>query len=153
MKVTICAVGKLKSNAPEVAIFEKYAKMLKWDVEVKEVLEAKNLPLEKLIANEGEKLLKVIPKDAFKVVLDETGKMLSSVEFAEEISKIRDQGKSDIAFLIGGANGHAESIVKEADLVLSLGKMVWPHFLVRPMLMEQIYRAKTIIEGHPYHRD
>lgn len=153
MKITICAVGKLKKNAPEVIIFEKYVKMLKWSVEVKEVVENKKLPLENLIESEGERLLKSVPIGAYIIALDEKGVMLSSNDFAKELIKARDTGIADLAFLIGGADGHSEKVKQKAHFLLSLGKMVWPHFLVRPMLIEQIYRAKTIIEGHPYHRD
>ena len=153
MRITICAVGKLKKNAPEDELFAKYVKRLKWQIDVKEVVVSQNLPVESLIVSEGEKLLKAVPKGSFIVALDERGEAFSSIDFANELQKTMTNGISDVAFLIGGADGHSREVLTKADLILSLGKMVWPHFLVRAMLIEQIYRAKTIIEGHPYHRE
>jgi 23S rRNA (pseudouridine1915-N3)-methyltransferase len=85
-------------------------------------------------------------------VLDERGKVLSSAGFADLLKRHLDGGTSDLAFLIGGPDGHAQSIRDSAGLLLSFGAMTWPHRLARVMLAEQIYRAVMILRDHPYHR-
>lgn len=87
------------------------------------------------------------------VALDERGEAPSSAEFARRLERWRDQGAAQAAFLVGGADGHAPDLRERADWVLGLGPMTWPHALARLMLVEQIYRAATILAGHPYHRD
>ena len=86
------------------------------------------------------------------VVLDETGLAVTSESFAAQIDKWRDNGRDAIFFIIGGADGLSPEIRKRADLTLAFGKVTWPHQLVRIMLLEQLYRAVTILSGHPYHR-
>jgi 23S rRNA (pseudouridine1915-N3)-methyltransferase len=86
------------------------------------------------------------------VALDERGKALASEAFARRIAGWRDGGAQDLAFLIGGADGHAPAVRERADFLLSLGPMTWPHLMVRAMLAEQLYRAQQILAGHPYHR-
>ncbi len=93
-----------------------------------------------------------IPAAAFRVVLDERGKVLSSSELADAIADWRDHGKRDAVFIIGGADGIDPRLRDDADLTLSFGRMVWPHLLVRLMLAEQLYRATSILAGTPYHR-
>lgn len=93
-----------------------------------------------------------LPPRCFTVVLDERGRTLASEAFAELLRRHLDDGTGDMAFLIGGPDGHAPDIRENAGLLLSFGAMTWPHRLVRVMLFEQIYRAVTIIAGHPYHR-
>jgi 23S rRNA (pseudouridine1915-N3)-methyltransferase len=90
--------------------------------------------------------------DAAIIALDENGKNLSSEEFAEMLGNWRDAGVKAAAFLIGGADGHAPSIIAAARQTVSFGRATWPHMLVRAMLTEQLYRAMTILSGHPYHR-
>lgn len=97
-------------------------------------------------------LRRALPDGAVVVALDERGKLLSSPDFARHIANWRDQGRSDVALLIGGADGLAADLRKQADLVLSFGPMVWPHMLARVMLAEQVYRATAILAGTPYHR-
>jgi 23S rRNA (pseudouridine1915-N3)-methyltransferase len=89
---------------------------------------------------------------ASTIVLDERGKSLSSGDFAKLLQRHLDQGTQDLAFLIGGPDGHAPQTRQTAGQLLSLGPMTWPHRLVRVMLFEQIYRAVTILVNHPYHR-
>ena len=93
-----------------------------------------------------------LPPRAFAVVLDERGKALTSEEFASLLRRHLEGGTPDIAFLIGGPDGHAADIRQQAGLLMSFGPMTWPHRMVRVMLFEQIYRAVTILSGHPYHR-
>ena len=87
-----------------------------------------------------------------RVALDQTGRVLTSSEFAARMGAWRDRAVGDVAFLIGGASGLDSDVTEGADLVLSLGAMTWPHLLVRGMLAEQLYRAQQILAGHPYHR-
>ena len=98
-------------------------------------------------------MARAIPAGALVVALDERGESLSSRELAGRIGSWRDGGQSDIAFAIGGADGLDPSIRERAGLVLSFGRLTWPHQLARAMLAEQIYRAQQILAGHPYHRD
>ena len=86
------------------------------------------------------------------VALDRRGKVLDSEAFARRLARWRDDRCADVAFLIGGADGHGEPLLKKAALVLSFGAMTWPHLLARAMLAEQIYRAQQLLAGHPYHR-
>lgn len=152
MKIVLAAVGKAKKS-PELALFEHFTNRLKWKISVKEVEEKKPLPKLKRMEREAELLLKAIPSDAIVVALDERGKEITSRDFAIKISNWRDNGKSKIAFLIGGADGHGKQIAERADFTLSFGKMVWPHMMIRAMLAEQLYRAGCILDNHPYHRD
>lgn len=122
------------------------------DITLKEVEEKKPLKGEKLKAREAELLLKAVPKGATLIVLHETGKQYESVNFAKMLTDYADQGVQDLAFLIGGADGHSAETLKLADQLLSLGKMTWPHLMVRGLLAEQIYRAYSIQNNHPYHR-
>ncbi len=104
------------------------------------------------MAAEGALLAKAIQSAKPVVVLDERGRIMSSPDFAKQLGNWRDQAFSDAAFVIGGADGINPSLRDRADLVLSFGKMVWPHMLVRVMLAEQLYRATSILTGSPYHR-
>lgn len=106
-----------------------------------------------LKANESALLLKHWPKGGTVICCDERGKSYDSRSFAKALSDWQDKRGPDIAFIIGGADGLHESVLQKADGALSLGAMVWPHLLVRVMLAEQLYRAQTILSGHPYHRD
>ena len=98
-------------------------------------------------------LRQTIPPAAVRVVLDERGKNLSSPNFAAQLATWRDDGKRDVVFMIGGADGLDAALRSEADIALSFGQMVWPHLLVRVMLAEQLYRATSILAGSPYHRN
>ena len=104
-------------------------------------------------AGEADALRRAIPDGACLVCLDERGRTLSSPDLARLIADWRDVGQRDAAFVLGGADGLDRTLVAEADLVLSLGPMVWPHMLARVMVAEQLYRAASILAGTPYHRD
>jgi 23S rRNA (pseudouridine1915-N3)-methyltransferase len=97
-------------------------------------------------------LERALPANATIIALDERGKLLKSPEFSTKISTYRDNGVSDLAFIIGGADGIAKSLRDRAAFRLSFGQMVWPHMLARVMLTEQLYRAASILAGSPYHR-
>ncbi|MBE6455316.1 MAG: 23S rRNA (pseudouridine(1915)-N(3))-methyltransferase RlmH [Alphaproteobacteria bacterium] len=153
MNIIITAIGKLKKQSPENILIQEYIRKTRWNITIKELEEKKALSGLALKEAESHLLLSAIPSDAKIVVLDETGKTPSSREFADKIRQWQNAGESTIAFLIGGADGHADFLKQRADYKLSFGRMTLPHMLARVVLSEQIYRAKTIIDGHPYHRD
>ena len=93
-----------------------------------------------------------LPAGAVIIALDETGKTRTSVAFSQELQELRDAGTADVAFAIGGPDGHGPALLDAARLTLALGPMTWPHQIARVLLAEQIYRAITIASGHPYHR-
>lgn len=155
MRVHICAVGRLRGG-PEQDLIDDY--LTRFDRTgralglssggVTEVEDRKGGGM----AAEGDLLRRAVPKGAALWVLDERGQMLTSPEFADRMGGLRDGGQGDLAICVGGADGLARDLVSEAGLVLSFGKMVWPHMLVRAMLAEQLYRAASILAGSPYHR-
>ena len=151
MRITVCAVGRLKAG-PERELIDRFAKRLTSAFEIREVEERRKLPPTELKARESALLEAACPDGAVRVILDETGRTLGSAEFAGKLEAWRDAWR-DVAFVIGGAGGHAQALRDSADLVLSFGAATWPHMLVRVMLVEQIYRAQEILAGHPYHRE
>lgn len=158
MKLLIGAIGKMR-GAPESALFNEYidrAAAMGRGLGVSEVTcferEApKSLSGAALVKREGELLLAGVPDGAEIVVLDERGENLSSKKMAAFINNLRHES-TDAAFLIGGADGHADDVKTRAKKSISFGAATWPHMLVRVMLAEQLYRAITILTGHPYHR-
>ena len=151
MRITLAAVGRAKAG-PARDLYELYAERLTWQLTLKEVEERRPLAPSALKEREGELLLAAVPENARLIVLDEAGKSLASADFARLIGRWRDEGIRDLAIVIGGAGGHSAVVRARADLVLALGAMTWPHLLVRGMIAEQLYRAETILSGHPYHR-
>jgi len=103
-------------------------------------------------AEEARQLTAAFPPGAVVVALDERGKGIGSEAFAALLGRWRDDGRAAAGFLIGGADGLDPALVSSADLVLSFSPLTWPHQMVRIMLAEQLYRATTILSGHPYHR-
>ena len=156
MRIIMAAVGRFGRGrvrgAHERALFDRYAGHISPPLVLKEVTEESALPPSERKKREAKRLLAAVPEGATVVVLDEGGRTLTSAAFAQRIGGWRESGVRDLAFLIGGTDGMNESVIGRADLVLSLGSMTWPHLLVRGMLAEQIYRAQTILSGHPYHR-
>ena len=129
-----------------------YLKKTRWPIEVREFEEKRPLPdLQKKEA-ESRLLLNAVQENAKLIALDERGKELTSREFATLLKNWIDDG-FNLTFLIGGANGHADTLKQKADLKIAFGRMTMPHLLARVVLAEQLYRAKTILEAHPYHRD
>lgn len=152
MRITVVAVGRIKAG-PERSLAEHFEARINWPVNLREVEERKKLPPADLRDREGELLLAACPPGSVIITLDEHGKALTSRAFAKRLGDWRDEGRPDVAFLIGGADGLAKKVLKQSVLSLSFGSMTWPHMLVRGMLFEQIYRAQQILAGHPYHRD
>jgi 23S rRNA (pseudouridine1915-N3)-methyltransferase len=152
MRCHLIAVGRAKPG-PARDLFQLYAQRLVPALGLTEVEEKRPLPPPQLKAREAELLLAQIPKGATVVLLDETGQNLSSAALAQRLGGWRDQGVADLAFLIGGADGHGDAARARADFTLSLGSLTWPHMLVRALIAEQLYRAQQILAGHPYHRE
>ena len=152
MRITLAAVGRNKAGATK-ELYELYAARLRWPITLKEVEERRPLPAEALKQQEGELLLAALPKGARVIALDEGGKQMSSRDFAALLGRWQDEGLQDVAFLIGGADGLSDTARGAAEVILSLGRMTWPHMLVRALLAEQLFRAESILAGHPYHRD
>ena len=152
MRLLICAVGRIKAG-PLADLQAEYVKRLGAATVVKEVEERRASSAPERKAREGDLLLAALPEDAFVVALDERGRTLASTAFGERIRRWQSDGTRTLAFVIGGADGLAQPVVQRAGLVLSLGAMTWPHLLARILLLEQLYRAQQILNGHPYHRE
>jgi len=145
------AVGRNR-DAPIDTLFAEYARRCRWSLRLTEVQPRGVLPPERRKAAEADLLLAAIPSGAAIVALDERGRDASSEDLAGQLGLWRDGGRRAVAFLIGGPDGLADAAVAAADLRLAFGRLTWPHRLVRVMLAEQLYRATTILSGHPYHR-
>jgi len=152
MRIVIAAVGKFR-HGPERQLYDSYIERLSWPVTLVEVELRGRLPDARRKAAEAEKLLGAVTEGATLIALDEHGSELTSQAFATRIGRWRDDGVRDLAFAIGGADGLDRSVLDRADLALALGRLTWPHMMARAMLAEQLYRASTILSGHPYHRD
>lgn len=138
MLLHIIARGKI-ARSPEGDLVERYEKRLSWPVKLTELPES------------GGRIPE--PQSPCKtVLLDERGKDLSSEDLARTLERWRDLSVREARFVLGAADGHSDQERDEADLLLAFGKATWPHLLARAMLMEQLYRATTILAGHPYHR-
>lgn len=151
MRLTVVAVGRLRGGSIR-SLVEEFSGRIVWPLSLREVEEKRPLPVETLKREEGLRLLAAVPQGAVLVAMDERGTSLSSEGLASRLGGWRDGGRSEVVFVIGGANGLDEAVRKRAELVLTLGAMTWPHLLVRVMLLEQLYRAQQILSGHPYHR-
>jgi 23S rRNA (pseudouridine1915-N3)-methyltransferase len=159
MKLVIAAVGRLKPG-PERELAAHYrARALKAGravglrgLEIVEIAESRARRAPDRLAEENLALGAILPENAAIVALDADGEGLSSTHFAARLGQWRMEAKPATAFLIGGADGLAAAIKAGAQLRLAFGAATWPHQLVRIMLLEQIYRAVTILAGHPYHR-
>jgi len=158
MRMMIAAVGRLKAG-PDRVLVERYVERAVQagrsqglTLSVREFSEGKSAQPGPRMKEEADAILAALPADAALVVLDERGSELSSADFAARIGAFRDRGTRDLVFAIGGADGHDASIRGRADLLVAFGRMTWPHQIVRLMLAEQVYRAITILSGHPYHR-
>ncbi len=162
MRMTLIAVGRAKPG-PVRNLYDHYAERLGQGghgllggLTLREVEERRPLSPEELKRREAELLLGALgalPKGARLIALDERGKTLASADFAALLGRWRDEGVQDLAFAIGGAGGLDASVRQAAALTLALGPMTWPHLLTRALLAEQLYRAQSILAGHPYHRE
>jgi 23S rRNA (pseudouridine1915-N3)-methyltransferase len=159
MRLIIAAVGRLKDGA-ERDLYDRYA--ARFDaagralglgpIKLAEIGEARSATPQLRKADEAQRLLKATRSADVTIALEERGRSLSSEAFAQWIAERRDGGAKTLALLIGGPDGHGEAALKPATLKLSLGTMTLPHGLARVVVAEQLYRAATILAGHPYHR-
>jgi 23S rRNA (pseudouridine1915-N3)-methyltransferase len=145
----VIAIGRAR-DTPEAALFERYAARLRPPLGLTELPDAKGARAE-IKRREGEALLAALPQDAFAVALDRTGRQVDSAAFAALLERWLASGRP-VCFLLGGAEGLDAPVLRRAEHILSFGAMTWPHLLARAMLAEQLYRAFTILSGHPYHR-
>jgi 23S rRNA (pseudouridine1915-N3)-methyltransferase len=159
MRIVIAAVGRLKQG-PERELAAAYRKRAEAggralgfrDIEIVEIRESRAHDTERRRTEESIAIANIIPDRAILAVLDEHGQNLDSTAFAALLRKWREDNPPAACFVIGGADGLAQSLRERAKLKLSFGATTWPHQLVRIMLLEQLYRAGTILTGHPYHR-
>ena len=159
MKITLITVGKIKEKYLRDAIAEYSKRLSRYcKLEIVEVADEKTPDQasetveENIRAKEGERILKYIKDDMYVITLEIDGRMLSSEEFAGKIESLGVQGKSSIAFVIGGSVGLGKEVLRRSDYALSFSKMTFPHQLMRVILLEQVYRGYRIINGEPYHK-
>jgi 23S rRNA (pseudouridine1915-N3)-methyltransferase len=145
----VIAIGRSR-DGPETEMFARYSARTRPALALTELADGKGAPTE-IKRREGEALLNALPAQAFTIALDLGGEMLDSAAFAERLERWLGLSRP-ICFLIGGAEGLDRPVLTRADFTLSLGRLTWPHLLVRAMLAEQIYRGRSIAAGHPYHR-
>ena len=134
----VIARGKI-ARSPEAELVARYEKRITWPLKLTELPES------------GGKVADALTP-CRTVLLDEKGKNLGSEDFAAILGRWRDDGMRECRFVIGAADGHSDEEREAADLLLSFGKATWPHLLARAMLIEQLFRATSILAGHPYHR-
>jgi 23S rRNA (pseudouridine1915-N3)-methyltransferase len=152
IRIRLLAVGRLRKG-PFAELQALYAGRIAPAVAIVDIEVRQRLPAAVLKTREAELILAALPPGAHLVALDEHGALWTSRDLADRLAAWRDQGVTDLVFAIGGADGLDARILDRAAATLSLGRMTWPHLLVRGMLLEQLYRAQQILAGHPYHRD
>jgi 23S rRNA (pseudouridine1915-N3)-methyltransferase len=156
MRIAVLTVGRcrnahLREGAREyVSRIGRYAALE--EIEVREQKVAKGLPVEEVLRREGERLLRVVPEGSFVIALDRNGESCRSEDLAKRLSDLGLSGKSRLAFVVGGAFGLDGQVLERADWRLSLSEMTLPHEMARLVLLEQIYRAFTILRGEDYHK-
>jgi 23S rRNA (pseudouridine1915-N3)-methyltransferase len=159
MRVVIAAVGRMKSG-PDRDLAERYHKRaaaagrrIGWQaLDIIEIRESRADNAERRMIEESIAIATIIPDGAMAVLLDERGENISSASLAGQLRMWRAENRPAAVFIIGGADGLAQSLRERADLAIAFGAASWPHQLVRVMVLEQLYRAITILSGHPYHR-
>ncbi len=159
MKIDLVAIGRMKAG-PERELANRYIERFRPTgrplgldgIRVVELSESAARRDEDRKAEEAMAIRASIPDGYARVLFDERGQSLESTAFARRIGDLRAENRAGVAFVIGGADGLAPDLVREADLALSFGRMTLPHQIVRVLVAEQLYRAATILAGHPYHR-
>ena len=150
MKINIITIGNFKSNDSYKELFDKYKKRIRCEINLIELKTKQQNSIEEQKKFEADLLLKTRNTNNKLIVLDERGKIISTIDFQNLINKFKIDG--DIDIIIGGSDGLTEEVRKQADFVMSFGKMVFPHLMVRVMIIEQLYRVYTLNNGHPYHK-
>jgi 23S rRNA (pseudouridine1915-N3)-methyltransferase len=159
MRIVVAAVGRLKQG-PERELAERYRKRASdagrsvglSAIDIVEIRESRAGDAARRMIEESIAIANVIPQHAVTVILDARGESLSSAAFAGRLQGWRSEDKPAVVFIIGAADGLAPTLREQASLAIAFGAATWPHQLVRIMLLEQLYRATTILAGHPYHR-
>lgn len=159
MRIHVAAIGRLKKS-PEKALADDYFERTRKSgrsagitgLEIREFAESQAASVNLRKHDEAGRLRAACPPHSHVIALDEGGKDMTSMQLAHYIGQLRDNRVSDLAFFIGGPDGHDNDLLKAADLKIAMGRMTWPHRLARIMLAEQIYRSITILLNHPYHR-
>jgi 23S rRNA (pseudouridine1915-N3)-methyltransferase len=159
MRVVVAAVGRLKQG-PERELAERYRKLAAVAgrsaglnaFDIVEIKESRAGDTARRMLEESIAIANVIPERAVTVILDARGESVSSAVFASRLQDWRNQDRPAVVFIIGAADGLAPTLRDQASLAIAFGAATWPHQLVRIMLLEQLYRAVTILAGHPYHR-
>ncbi len=149
MNITIISIGKTKRDAA-AELAGEYQKRLAWKIQMVDLDPPKKSGDK---AAEADLISSFIPKNSFLIALDERGKNPPSRDLADSFQNWQNAGHNHFCLIIGGADGLDSALVKRANYVLALGAMTWPHRLVKVMILEQLYRASSILSGHPYHRD
>jgi 23S rRNA (pseudouridine1915-N3)-methyltransferase len=159
MRIVIAAVGRLKQG-PERELAERYRKRAADagrkagldGFDIVEIRESRAGDAARRMLEESIAIANIIPERAVTVILDQRGESMSSSSFAGRLQGWRTENKAVVVFIVGGADGLAPNLRDNASLAIAFGAATWPHQLVRAMLLEQLYRAITILAGHPYHR-
>jgi 23S rRNA (pseudouridine1915-N3)-methyltransferase len=159
MRLVVISIGRLKQG-PERELAERYRerfddigrKLGFRGLEIHEIPESRARDAATRIAEEAAAMTALIPEKYMLVALDERGKNVDSTAFAHQLGRWRDESVANTIFTIGGADGLSPDLQRKAKLRIAFGSATWPHQMVRVMLLEQIYRAATILAGHPYHR-
>jgi 23S rRNA (pseudouridine1915-N3)-methyltransferase len=159
VRIALLCVGRLKAG-PERVLFDRYLKRLRErargvgiaGVDLREFEESRARRPEDRREEEAAAILAALSAGSMLIALDERGESPSSLEWAAEIGRARDASRPAYAVAVGGADGLAPSLREKADRIIGFGAMTWPHQLARVMASEQLYRALTILGGHPYHR-
>ena len=159
MRLIVTAVGRLKQG-PERELAERYRKRFDdigrklgfGGLKIHEIAESRARDAAARIAEEGAAILSSIPENSVLVTLDARGENIDSVGLARHLGRFRDQSVANTVFVIGGADGLSPDLGAKERLRIAFGAATWPHQIVRVMLLEQLYRAATILAGHPYHR-
>ena len=159
MRLIVIAIGRLKQG-PERDLAERYRdrfddigrKLGFRGLEVYEIPESRARDAATRIGEEAAAISALIPDKSSIIALDERGDTIDSATFARHLGRWRDESVPNAVFLIGGADGLSPDLRRKTKLSVAFGKATWPHQMVRVMLLEQVYRAATILSGHPYHR-
>jgi 23S rRNA (pseudouridine1915-N3)-methyltransferase len=159
MRLVVIAVGRLKQG-PERELADRYRerfddigrKLGFRGLEIHEISESRARDAASRIAEEAGAIAAAIPEKSMLVALDERGENIDSTVFSRYLGSWRDQGAGHTIFMIGGADGLSPELRRNARISIAFGSATWPHQMVRIMLLEQLYRAATILAGHPYHR-
>jgi 23S rRNA (pseudouridine1915-N3)-methyltransferase len=159
MRLTIIAIGKLKQGPErELALryhdrFEETGRKLGFrGLSIHEISESRARDAPTRIAEEAASIATLIPDHAAIIAMDERGDSIASATLAKTLGRWRDESVTDTIFMIGGADGLSPELQRKAKMRIAFGSATWPHQMVRVMLLEQVYRAATILAGHPYHR-